>query len=1033
MYFNNLKLKYRENKLLNEGGALTVGKREQGHIFKNAGYGLYEKPAREAKEIWSYRLKDDYVNDFFYDLRQWIKRYEEDLIFPVLYKDALILRNEYQMFCVDLLSGKEIWSMGGSDKSGCQYYQTFRNIHYNSYGYEFLLSGDMLFSELDGRLVAVTLENPLTPKVLWEKSLGEYTLCTKPIRIGDILVTGLINTRGELWACGFDCQRGAIEWSTYIGLSCFFSPVCAISAVADDKVFIGTNHGALICLNPNNGKITWLRKYTPKNYKVFEYWKSGRYNDKALNKGSIPYDTQFIETGDNNLLYYKPRESDYLYILDSRDGRARDEILLDSEKFYVIGVRRGKAIFLEKEDINKGKNIEIRVVELDSGRQIYRTTIKGGSLKGVFYPNINEALFKVGDTIHYLRIDNNNAAHAEVSTLKKGWLLNAEGRFLFVNDGKTLFCLDASGQKYPFNQTSSYSAEYLKQREGIKDNLVKALQADAESAEAIQLRSKLLSEVKVFSIPLEEVFPFIADNIEKLQHPVWQEFCIELQNLYGNDVVTFRDVEMKFGNFLRESGILYQTDRNNECIAKKDTNQHRNDKNSQFRVEKTMPLAVEIIKGQGLPGFFQALNRNQLLCINETGDILWERKLFYGPVLESDQEKNKGRHMYTDNIEAYLYDNVLIINDNINVVAMNMNDGSYIWSLTNKQEMFKKEIQLPPTAGRWPFEASRLFASNVMFYTKFLDEKLIVVHGNRVYSINPLTGYCRKSCELNMKGAMEIAIASERIYLLSSSLDSIKVLDKGLNLRGDFALNFIDRDKEVWPELFFVNNHIILHISPDVYVIDAKSGKLKDKLSMSEIGRYFLEAHKENLLAIAPFRRLINYRLEDGSLKIGWEFQLEGVDQRIMWVTFPRTTRYYFIVNDTILLPSRKGGDYFMASVDMLTGRRLWERRLKETKGLFYNLSNAINFNGGINFIISTIYTGGFPDEADIFKRVNDNVAVDIDSRLFYLRVADGKIINNEALPSTALQFEFVKTAIAETKNYLIYGIYGRLLKMVRR
>lgn len=1037
LYFNNLKLKYTKNELIETDNRLwtssislresSIRKGIQNQTKEIANHRPYDKLIKQTRKMWSYEFKDDHLDDFFFDLRQWVKRYEEDLVFPVVYKDTVLVRNEYRLFCLELLSGKEIWSFGDLDKSGNEYYQTFRHPHQNSYGYEFLLSKDTLFTELAGKLVAVSLENIVRPNLLWMRDLGEYTVCTKPILNDNVLVIGLVNARGELWICGFDCQHGALEWSIYIGTSSFLSPVSVISAVENGKIYIGTNHGALLCLSPKDGKIIWLRKYTPKNFSLFDYSNKGLYKDKLLNKGSIPYDTQFIELAGNQLLYYKPRESDYLYILDSKDGKEKEKILIDQDRFYILGVNNGSAIFLEKKS-DTVKNAEIKLVELASGKQIYSCTIAGGALKGVIYSGTGKILFKVDDSAHFIWINDNNVDYVKMDTPAKGWLLNFNEGFVFISEDGALTCFDVFDQEYSHNNPSRI--EYSKLRQKINDDFVEAAQLNAESIKAQQLRKKILAKIIISAMPLGDFFHTIVNNLEKLREPAWKDFFVELQKLYGAETVGYQNIEIKFTNFVHGAGLI------DYCNMAKSDEQFIKDKeginyNKDFLVKgnNLFIVPIDVVKGERLLSFFLLLNNDQLLCVSESGKVLWGRNIYYGPFWGYNIEQNKYLSMYARNVNAYLYNNILIINDHVNVIAVNVHDGSYMWSTTNKGEAFKEEKHLPPLNQDLFFNrygVKKSFLKNIMLYTKFLDDKLVIMHGNKIYLIDPSTGFCERYREVNIEGAIQVDVIDGHIYVLPYTLDSIKVLNRELEISGEFLLDFLDSDKEKWPELLFVNDHILLHINPDLYIINKENGKLENKFNLGNLGWYFAEVYKDSLLTITPFQKVISYHVENGSLREKWKFELGSVDQRVTWRNTGANSKYYFVVDEQILLLSRSGVLIFIDSVDLQTGKKLWETPIQGIKGFFYNLSNCINFDRKIKFIVSMGCNEYNNDNADICFNAE---GINIESKLLELNITNGELAVAETLPSFSV-WAFGKISLIETVNNFIFSAYGRLLKV---
>lgn len=1044
LYFDNLKLEYRKNKLFKKPDGLwinleqikNVAKRQQKQEITEINLWSLDKLTDQTVKMWDYRLRNSNLTDYLISLRQWIKRYEENSLYPVIYQETVLMRNEYRLFCVDLLSGKELWSFKNPDRTGHEFYQTFRHLHLNSDGYEFLLEKDMIFTELAGKLMAVKLKNILAPQLLWEHNLGEYTVCTRPIHNKNILIVGLINARGEFWISGFNCESGTLEWSTYIGTCSFLSPPCEISGIKDNRVFLGTNNGVLICLNSKDGRIIWLKKYSPKKYSLFDFWKDYHFLDEDL----IKYDTQFIEIEDSRLLYYKPRESDYVYVLDQKDGKAIEEILVDPDRYYILRAWNGKGVFFEKTNGN-AENAEVKIVELKSGKEIYNMIIKSGALKGVIYLNKNEILFKVDNVVHFLRMDKDKVSYANLGVPSAGWLLNSKDRFLLVGKGETLFCLDGFDKKYTYLRNDLHRQEYLEQRERIKNSFIKDIQLDTESKQVLELRKQIMHDITVSDLPLDEIFPIIVNNLKRLKQPSRSNFFTKLRDLYSDEVVTYKDIEMKFVNFLYENNLVdfkYSNDaertiKNNASIGEW--------QNYQVRGDRIFLLPIEVIKNSKLPDFFLLLNNDQLLCVDETGNVLWDRKVFYRsyPYVNRDIEYStdmaKGR-MYTDNIEAYLYDNILIVNDHVNIIAVNVTDGSHIWSMTNKGAIFDKEKQVPldnlDTLYK-KYGLRRSFLKNIMLYAEFVDDRIIITHGNKIYSVKPTTGYCERYRELDIEGPIGVTASKGYIYILSYFLDNLKILNKKFELLGDFCLDFIN-DKDAYPELVFIKNYVVLYINSYLYIIDKEDGRLRNSVNIGDLGMHYIEAYKDNLLAIAPFQKLSSYRLEKDSLKVNWEFSLGSVDQEVLWKYPEKKTKHYFIVGDHILLPFRKGGDYFITSVDLKTGEKIWEKNINGVKGFLYDLSDYSKHHGEINFIITTGGEEIFQDEVkDQAWDYAATESISVHSKLFKLDLASGNITSKEKVPAICANRMILKSNLAGTENYFIYVINGKLLKAERK
>ena len=249
LYFENLPLRYTENKLSAKTDSLWAKverpkKAEKintstSFLLQNAGQFPSAGGQFKLKQEWAYRLTSDNLTDYLVNTRQWIKRYQEDALYPQSDQNIIILRNEHSLFGVDVLSGQQRWAFESHDKQGEEFYQTFRDRNHNSYGYQFLISQDRVFTALGKRLIAVKLQGVFMPGLLWETALGEYRVCTKPVLSGRTLCVGLINSKGELWIAGFDSSRGNLLWSTYVGINSFLSPACEISASKGNLVLSG--------------------------------------------------------------------------------------------------------------------------------------------------------------------------------------------------------------------------------------------------------------------------------------------------------------------------------------------------------------------------------------------------------------------------------------------------------------------------------------------------------------------------------------------------------------------------------------------------------------------------------------------------------------------------------------------------------------------------------------------------------------------------------------------------------------------------
>jgi outer membrane protein assembly factor BamB len=1040
VYVNNLKLTYQKNDLTKKGDDLWLGPRtlkqetvagfcasqDQPEMFS----WIADQRVKSASQSWSWQLKDDYRHDYFSAIRQYMKHYEEPTLQPVIYKNAVITRNAYRFFCLYLPNAKELWSIG-PDNGGQEFYHTFRHPHHNSYGDDFLFCNGIVFSELNGKLVAVDLTDICRPSLKWTRELGEYTLCTKPALIGNKLICGLVNARGEVWFCGFDAQTGILAWSRYIGLSSFLAPACTLMAVTTaDAVVIGTNHGVLACLIPDSGEIVWLKKYTPRRYSSVDYWWKGYYKDVFWETGSLPYDTQFLEQADNGLIYYKPRESDYLYTINAGNGETVQKLYVDPSFLSVLGVYDSKVAFLRK-TVSPLVVDQVVIADLRTGAELSTVIIPGGKLKGVLYPKASQVIFKVDEILYTLDFADTRMPLRKIPLHEPGWLLGASEQAAIIGENRIVKCLKFNIQTGPKNTlVQDQIAGYLKNRERVKNEF---RQIDKTCKVNGQI-SRLLEEIRQAGLSVNDVFSTVQNNLGRMRESACQGFLEGLNNIYGRSVITYRDIQMTLNSFLNGSGLMPHTLYQKPSVSKPNILSAAK-KEYQFHTGNTVLLAVNVIRGADPANFFILLNNGQIVCVGEKGDIRWEKKIFFGPIWQSDMEEDKDWHLYSDDIEVYLYDNTLIINDRVNIIAVDVNTGAYIWSMTNKREVLNDASQFPSGLSTWSYAARLYFIKHIMIRIQFIQDVLIVSHGDMLYALDPRTGYCQASCRSGIPCVMDMRTADERLYVVSDiSKAQIKVFNKNLEEIGGFSSTSIGENKNFWPQLVLLPHYVLLHLRPKVYIFDKKNGRLMYTLDIGDLKRYYIEPHNDGFIVIAPFLKTYGYRVKNGIPEKEWEYPLEPQDQRLIWDLPSLRSAYYLMAKDCLLNFIRKGDDYWVVALDWSTGKRLWQTKLAGIQGRFYNLSGSIQSQGRLQFVMTCVYTNeNYTSDLNLASRLSKGAgvySVDVDSTLFSLDIAKGILLQAQRLPSSGL-IGFPREDVIQTQDFYQYNLYRTSIKCV--
>jgi len=1045
VYLNNLFLDYKRSALLQQEDGYWVNPKK--FVKKIIWFTASNNQQRQAtvcksfidmertghvKIRWSYRLKDSLETNYFFDTRQWFKFYEETAVRPVCYNSSVILRNEYRVFCLDLASGKEIWSFATHNGGGYEFYQKFRHPNQNSFGYELLIEDGVFYTELGGMLIALRIDNILRPQLLWERHLGEYTVFAKPKKVNDTLVVGLINSKKELWVVGFNSKNGNLKWNTYIGISSALSAVCELNILKGDHLFIGTNHGIIACLDYRDGSLIWVRKYLSKKYSLFEFWEKAYYKDRFTDRGSIQYDTQILTLGENDILYYKARESDSLYILNAKTGRCARKILIEGKKYYLLAVINGRGIFLKRGDARHNGNVLLDV-DLDSEKEISRKTIKAGPLKGVDTrsPDCKEVALKIDDTVYIYNTETKEAARIDINTLSNTWLMQFTAeRFMLVCDERNLYCVDTAADNV--YRGDPVVERLLKDRENLLKEFTERAHGEINERNSAEIIKMVLSHIEYPAIDINYLIPAVVHYKDILKNTTVANFFMRLIEKYPQEYyIEYRNVNMQFKNFIK--GILYpgtlSLSKGKESFQGKPYLNIK--KRDSFQIEGGylfFPVNVQVVRTDKIrPDFLLFSEFDQLICVDESTKVIrWERRIFYNPT--------NHMYLYHHNLNAYLYEDTLIINDGVNIIGVNVDDGKYVWSLTNKGDGFKREIQ-GALSSVDPEDKKKIrvldnlttgYIKNVLMKAKFIDDRLIVTHGNEIYIINPRTGYCYGYKGTAFEAIGDFIASDKEIFLLSFSSPEIMVLTKGLRDVRSISLEAVKIDRGKDCRFFLFKGYLGLFVNSHIYLFDKGSGALRFKLKTDDNAR-FIEIFSDVMAVIAPLRKVTIYELVNNIISERCSFDMGGSSPDEAFYSFLdrqegmaflkalRHSKFYSLEKRRLFFPFRRGGAYFLSLIDLDKCIRLWERPLPGFDGYFCYLSNMVSVKEEITFVMSTKSTTG-----EISSCITRLLTIDRNT---------GNIKSNEKLYTVNIA-DFRTFDISDSENYIVCRVPPNTLRI---
>lgn len=1038
LYFDNLKLRGVKNTLVQETADLWINDRYLAQITPpgNEDKNTVDEPLSiDLKRViplpqprWSVEIPDEHLNNDDLDPRWWYKRYEEPLTFPEFYNGKVIARNEYSVFCFDGVSGTIIWEYSLPSRRGNKWYQTLRPKYVNSYGSELLSDGGNIYSEIDGHIIALDVKGRYPPKLIWKKSLGEFSLCTKLIRNRGSIIGGLINDLGELWICAFGVSDGQVRWSTYIGISSIGSPVSALSGSLGDKVLIGTNHGVLVCLDTNSGEIIWLRKYGTRKYSVFDYWYKQRYKDNfGEGAGSIGFDSQFLDLAGAGKFYYKPRESGSFYIIEGETGRLLDELSLPGASKF-IGVIKGELFSLEQ-DPKKDGQVFLRAVNLSNGKKVFEKAFPAAPLRGIVRPYHGSIFFKLGNIVYCIFGSTGGYEVINLELPEDGWLLNYKDGVLLFGKDRSLSSLSIYGQSNVDPAELEQAGNIARQRKEIEQtlSLVSGQHLEIKALKDIQI--KILEDIKRAGLPLDGFFSYFLKNIRMFENPSWNDFLLSLIDYYEDGIVAYNGINLKFSSFLYEARkwpealMVAASARPGYEDKTASLGMFNSADETGWRLVKAETIGI----GQ-LPDFFMAVKNGQLLCVNDTGAIRWSIPVY-------NQEKRRMLAYFrkiigkirSPYLRVYLCDRTVIVNDGLNVIAVNISNGEYLWSMscasgagladekdyneTRRDDLYKE------------YEIKWSYLKDYMPRVEFINNKMFVAKGKMVYGIDPNTGYCNTLTEIPMSGPYICRVDNGRLYIVALDLSSFVALDQSGGIISNLQLDILGNE-EPYPQVVVLKENMVLLLKDKLVALDLKTGKITDKLILANKMTNWIEPHNDSLLVIAPLKSVSSFKLFKGRLVASWSDQFSKYEKplRSLFLNRGREYEYFYKDNSMIVFPYEQGKRFGLAGIDLDSGKKIWDKKIAGVKGAIYYISNILKIGDSLQFSVANLEETDTESKyvkfiSDITKSafavwINRSKRVEVD-------YPTGRIKRIEVLPDIHDDM-FFPDFFAETKNAVI-------------
>jgi outer membrane protein assembly factor BamB len=352
---------------------------------------------------------------------------------------------------------------------------------------------------------------------------------------------------------------------------------------------------------------------------------------------------------------------------------------------------------------------------------------------------------------------------------------------------------------------------------------------------------------------------------------------------------------------------------------------------------------------------------DQLLCVTGNGSVLWERKLLYLP--RPDKKitpivvPSQARLFAKDSGQAYLVNNVLVVKDNLNVVAYNVFNGAYIWSMTNDPADIASEMipdlnnDANETIKKYGF--SKTFADRLQYHVFFDNGKLILAHQNSILRVDPVTGVVEDSVDLDLPGILQMEINDEVIFILSSDNETLHVISS------DFTtLKRIDvqskKTQSQYSKFFTIDDRrVLIYDSPFLKVLDAKDGTVIDSRPHRRETSYVISQHGSYIFLNDPNGEVIRIGFNNGMIEPLKKNLAENA-QILFRKKARKNSKTHFFIDQNIWCFYRQDNALLVAALSNETLDQKWQSELLQESNLLYTISDYLQIEDIIYFIVST-------------------------------------------------------------------------------
>ncbi len=351
---------------------------------------------------------------------------------------------------------------------------------------------------------------------------------------------------------------------------------------------------------------------------------------------------------------------------------------------------------------------------------------------------------------------------------------------------------------------------------------------------------------------------------------------------------------------------------------------------------EVLPIQQVSIKNK-LLNYFLLVRGDQLVCITEQGHLKWVRNINRLVVFLRVQ---KG-------IQAFLYENTIIIKDAKNIFALDADNGEFIWSLSSSKN-------IPSSV-----EPRLNFSKNILYAT---------VDGRVLYKIN-LKNYEKSRSTMFSQDSVEdvvIDASAENIFLFNPNSKSLITLRKDLSvlsilsLDKNFEINQVEMGAFDANHLKVVASLPVLFTHQEAILFNSIGNEILDRVKYSSLSktRIFAEVVNDAIVLISPPSFFWKYRIENKKfIKVYKKENKNDLDS--YWSSISEDDRYrnfrtYISLDEKLIFLNKLNNRFFFTVYDTHTAKKISEsENLNDYHGPFLGFSNYTISNDKLCFILS--------------------------------------------------------------------------------